>query len=154
MEFKVGDKVRFIKTENNPYEGLCGLKSNAIYTIVELIGSSYIRLACCCLNIYYDRLEKVEDMEKFKFGDEVCAVTQLGYKSGKMYYVAECEGQLAYQYLCSQCNPNKLGKDGFREFVVSGYNNIEHWEEPPKEYSMQEIANALKIDVKNLRIKK
>ncbi len=149
MEFKAGDKVKVKLSEwdygfsfslSKEYE-ISGVYNDGVYIkgFRDLYHKKYF--------------EKIIDIEEIKFGDKVNAFIWSEHRNqwvpsndGPFYFIAKKGDDTQYQYLCSICDPTKRGGDGF---IICCFSRIEKY---VKAYTRQEIANALKIDVKDLKI--
>lgn len=144
MKFKIGDKVKVLTEKcSNPYDRDY-LHHNVKGRIFEIINvnNNCIHLLGCKYAFIDHLIEKVEDMEEFKFG-QVC---YCGEERHKRYLVTSHDH---FYYVTDY----ELVGDG-QPFLVERFHRGKVYNSPMKEYSMQEIADALKIDVKDLRIKK
>ncbi len=141
MKLKAGDRVKVKEINNDILKWY--LKTNKIYTVEQnCISDNYITLKSVFGLYHCSLFEKVEDMEGFKFG-QVC---YCGEERHKRYLVAS-HGHFYY------VTDYELVGDG-QPFLVERFHRGKVYNSPIKEYSIQEIADALKIDVKDLRIKK
>jgi hypothetical protein len=142
---KKGDKVK-IKEEYKYIQFNSRVKNNIdkIFTVgIDWDGINLVYLLEVDVYLGSQYLEKIENVEKFKVDYPVEIATKLEGSWVKRFYA----GYFNNRHYVKGVDSNDFNLYTYPYIRECKCNEF-------KEYTMQEIANALKIDIKDLRIKK